>query len=86
VAPPVAWHRWAATDWWEKLAAAAPDRVASWDVAEMARYSAAVAELVCGDRVLHTDLHAEQFRVGPVGGAHVIDWGFPGCGAAWVDA
>jgi len=77
--------RWAVTDWWEKLAAEAPGMVAGWDVAEMARYSAAVPGLVGGDRMLHTDLHAEQFLIGPDGGVRVIDWGFPGCGAAWVD-
>jgi Aminoglycoside/hydroxyurea antibiotic resistance kinase len=77
--------RWDDTDWWDKLAAEAPDVVQGWDVDEMTRWSASVPELVNGDRLLHTDLHGEQFLLGAEGSIHVIDWGLPGSGAAWVD-
>jgi 5-methylthioribose kinase len=35
--------------------------------------------------LLHTDLHADQFLVSDKQ-VRVIDWAFPGAGAAWVDA
>jgi aminoglycoside phosphotransferase (APT) family kinase protein len=34
---------------------------------------------------VHTDLHYEQFLITEAGRVHVIDWGFPGAGAPWVD-
>lgn len=42
--------------------------------------------LVDGDRLAHTDLHGDQFLLGSDGSVHVIDWGYPGTGAPWVDA
>lgn len=77
--------RWRVTDWWNKIAEEAPTAVDGWNVAEMSRWASLVPELVDGDRLLHTDLHGDQFRIGPSGDVHVIDWGFPAAGAAWVD-
>ncbi|MGW5052367.1 phosphotransferase [Actinokineospora sp. NPDC004072] len=79
-------QRWAPVDWWERIADSDPDLVTGFDVAEMTRLSQRVPELVDGDRLLHTDLHGEQIIVSPDGqGAKVVDWGFPGAGAPWVD-
>ncbi|MGQ0838023.1 phosphotransferase family protein [Actinokineospora sp.] len=75
-------ERWAPTDWWTRLA---PETVVGWDVEEMTRLAALVPDLVDGDRLLHTDLHGDQFIIGDTGSVHVIDWGFPGAGAPWVD-
>jgi hypothetical protein len=77
--------RWSGTNWWNQLASEDPEAVADCDVAEMSHWEAIAPELIDGDRLLHTDLHGEQFVVGPSGSIHVIDWGFPGAGAAWVD-
>lgn len=78
-------ERWSVTDWWDKLAQEAPDVVAGWDVEVMSQWAALVPEVVDGDRLLHTDLHGDQFLIGAHGSVRVIDWGFPGAGAAWVD-
>ena len=91
--------RWSAADCWEKFADAAPAAVAGWDVGEMSRRASPAPALVDGDRLVHTDLHADQFLVGADGGVHagsratreamawvLIDWGWPAAGAGWVDA
>ena len=77
--------RWGVTDWWSKIADEAPSAVESWDVDAMSRWAALVPESVDGDRLLHTDLHGDQFLLGPDNSIRVIDWGFPGAGAAWID-
>jgi len=78
--------RWADTDWWDKFAAVAPDEFRAWDGRGLASIAAALPDLVDGDRLVHTDLHSEQFLVDAQDAVHVIDWGFPAAGAAWVDA
>jgi hypothetical protein len=45
-----------------------------------------VPDLVDGDRLLHTELHGDQFIIGADHQVRVIDWGFPGVGAPWVDS
>jgi hypothetical protein len=60
--------------------------VAGWDLAEANQWTAAVPKLVDGDTLAHTDLHGDQFRVSDDGTVHVIDWGFPGAAARWVDS
>jgi len=77
--------RWAVTNWWHQLAEHAPAAVHGWNVEEMIRSASLITELVAGDRLLHTDLHGDQFRIGSGGDVHVIDWGFPAAGAPWVD-
>lgn len=77
--------RWGETDWWHKLAVRAPAAVDGWNVDEMSRWTLLIPELVEGDRLLHTDLHGDQFLIGSDGEVHVIDWGFPAAGSAWVD-
>ncbi|MEV0085274.1 hypothetical protein [Saccharopolyspora sp. NPDC050642] len=77
--------RWGAADWWGRLAEQAPEVVQGWDVAGMRQWAAQLPELAHGDRLTHTDLHGEQFRIEPDGAVHVIDWGFPGAAAPWVD-
>ncbi|HEY1572105.1 MAG TPA: hypothetical protein VGG05_12235 [Pseudonocardiaceae bacterium] len=37
-----------------------PDSVHGWDIDEMCRWSARAADLVDGDRLLHTDPHRDQ--------------------------
>ncbi|MBA8924248.1 hypothetical protein BC739_001445 [Kutzneria viridogrisea] len=77
-------ERWNQADWWSKTAAEEPELVRDWDTVEMDRWSAMVPDLVDGERLLHTDLHGEQFLIDS-GTVHVVDWGFPGRGALWVD-
>jgi hypothetical protein len=78
--------RWRDTEIWREVAEATPDRVRGWDIDEMCRWSARVPELVDGDRLLHTDLHRDQFLITPDDRVYVIDWGFPAAGAPWVDS
>lgn len=53
---------------------------------EVLRLASLAPERVDGDRLLHTDLHGEQFVIGDAGTVQVVDWGFPAAGARWVDA
>ncbi|GAB2658461.1 hypothetical protein GCM10027271_16410 [Saccharopolyspora gloriosae] len=76
--------RFGANDWWGRLDADAPELIEGWDLADAARWSAAFPTLIDGDRLVHTDLHGDQIIIGD-GPARVIDWAFPGAGAAWVD-
>ena len=77
-------QRWAVTDWWRKLATETPDVIAGWDVDEAMAWAARFPALADGDRLVHTDLHGDQFLIRECT-ARVIDWGYPGAGAAWVD-
>ena len=43
----------------------------------MSRWTSLVPELVDCDRLLHTDLHGDQFLLGADWAVYVIDWGFP---------
>lgn len=79
-------ERWEVTDWWDRLAAEAPDKVQGWDLHELTHWATRFPALVDGDRLAHTDLHSDQFILDPDGSVHVIDWGYPGTGAPWVDA
>ncbi|WP_245573875.1 hypothetical protein [Amycolatopsis nigrescens] len=78
--------RWAGGQWWRKLAEEAPEHVWVNDVNLLADWTGRAPELVHGDHLLHTDLHADQFVIGARGEVHVIDWGWPAAGAKWVDA
>jgi hypothetical protein len=78
-------QRWENTDSWQIAADQAPESVEGFDLDEMAKWAALVPELVDGDRLLHTDLHPDQFLITDSGRLYVIDWGFPGAGAQWVD-
>lgn len=77
--------RWRTTDWWHTLAELSPDIVRDWDVAELHRLATRCPGEVDGDRLLHTDLHADQFVIAG-SDVRVIDWAFPAAGAPWVDA
>ncbi len=79
-------ERWGVPDCWEKFAQAAPAVAVGCDVGEMSRWASLVPAVVDGDRLVHTDLHGDQFLVRADGGVHVIDWGWPAAGAGWVDA
>ncbi|WP_030104199.1 hypothetical protein [Actinoalloteichus caeruleus] len=76
--------RWGVTDWWYRLAAEAPDAVVGWDTDEAVRWASRFPGGAEGDRLAHTDLHGEQFLI-EASVVRVVDWGYPGCGAAWVD-
>jgi hypothetical protein len=78
-------ERFGVTDWWHKLAAETPATVYGWDLDDATRWASAFPELADGDRLAHTDLHGDQFLIGSDGTARVIDWGYPGTGAGWVD-
>lgn len=77
--------RWRNPDHWRSVADLAPGSVRGWDIDEMCRWSARAPELVDGDRLVHTDLHRDQFLIAEDGRVAVIDWAFPAAGAAWVD-
>lgn len=77
--------RWSNAGHWRNAAELAPDGVRGWDIDDMCRWSSRAAELVHGDRLLHTDLHRDQFLITDDGQVFVIDWAFPAAGAAWVD-
>ncbi|RSM50915.1 hypothetical protein DMA12_00680 [Amycolatopsis balhimycina DSM 5908] len=80
--------RWGAP-WWDRLARDRPGIVSGWDLAEVSAWEQKAPGLVRGDRLVHTDLHADQFVIGAgadAGGAvRVLDWAWPASGAAWVD-
>ncbi|MFR9729099.1 hypothetical protein ACL03H_07715 [Saccharopolyspora sp. MS10] len=76
--------RFGAVDWWGRLDADAPELVEGWDLVDAARWCATFPLLADGDRLVHADLHGDQILIGD-GPARVIDWAFPGSGAAWVD-
>lgn len=51
------------------------------------QWSARVPGMVDGDRLVHTDLHADQFILDESADVPiVVDWAFPGAGASWVDS
>lgn len=77
--------RWTAS-WWTKLADERPNGLGTWDLTELVEWEKKATEAVTGNCLLHTDLHADQFILGDNGEAHVIDWGWPARGAAWVDS
>lgn len=77
--------RWRDSNIWREVAEQAPDSVSGWDIDRMCEWSARTPELVDGDRLLHTDLHRDQFLITDDGRVYVIDWAFPGAGAPWVD-
>ncbi|WP_291413833.1 aminoglycoside phosphotransferase [Actinophytocola sp.] len=50
-----------------------------------ASYVDGPAELLGGDTLLHTDYNPENVLITANGGARLIDWAWPGRGAAWID-
>lgn len=76
--------RWEDASWWDRLAAEAPKHVSGVDHEQLSAWASRASEFVNGGRLVHTDLHGDQFLVGD-NAVHVIDWGFPGSGAPWVD-
>ncbi|MCK9923175.1 hypothetical protein MXD61_15070 [Frankia sp. AgPm24] len=78
-------ERWSVRDWWSRLRAVAPHVVTGVDVDQMDGWASLASQAVRGDRLVHTDLHADQFAIDDSGDVHVIDWGFPGAAASWVD-
>ena len=77
-------QRWAST-WWDRLADERPEILGRWDVDELTAWEQKAPAHVAGNQLLHTDLHADQFIISEEGDVHVIDWGWPARGAAWVD-
>lgn len=77
--------RWTSS-WWGKIADERPKGIGTWDLSELVKWEKKATEAVAGNRLLHTDLHADQFILGLNGEAHVIDWGWPARGATWVDS
>lgn len=78
--------RWSPADSWDLLAKNDPTvTLAGVDADGLSRWSVLGAEMVDGDRLVHTDLHGGQFLVGDKGKVRVVDWGWPAAGAEWVD-
>ena len=71
--------------WWQHLAATRPDVLENHDVDELIAWETRAPELVAGSRLVHTDLHGDQFLLGDGGRVHVVDWGWPASGAPWLD-
>lgn len=82
--PPLS-ERWSSADWWNQLAAAAPGLTAGLNLVELTEWCHLAAEMVAGDRLIHTDLHEHQFMINGNRPVRVIDWGRPASGAPWVD-
>lgn len=82
---PMLRQRWSGEDWWAVIAARDPGAAEQWHAAELAPWSVRAPDVVAGDRLLHTDLHADQFLITADDTVRVIDWGRPGAGAGWVD-
>ncbi|WP_410589149.1 phosphotransferase family protein [Amycolatopsis sp. lyj-23] len=76
-------ERWK-TRWWPRLATDRPE-LSGADVRRLAAWEGKAPELLAGDCLLHTDLHAGQFLLGAAGSTHVVDWGWPASGAPWID-
>jgi hypothetical protein len=77
-------ERWAGGDMWSQAAELAAAEVTGWDIDALAQLAAAAPAAVHGNRLAHTDLHADQFIVTD-GRVHLIDWGWPAAAAPWVD-
>lgn len=77
--------RWT-VDWWARLASEDSQSIWGWNATEARWRANAAPELAAGDRLAHTDLHADQFIITEDGAVHVIDWGFPAAAAPWVDS
>ncbi len=78
--------RWSGpVDWWRQAGDLAPVDVAGWDIDAMDQLAAAAPDAVDGDRLAHTDLHADQVLIDNDSQAHVIDWAWPAAAAPWVD-
>ncbi|WP_414943114.1 phosphotransferase [Amycolatopsis sp. cmx-11-32] len=80
--------RWSGGESWQTLADESPDTVAamSTPVDQLIKWEQMAPELVHGDRLVHTDLHKDQFIIDGDSKVHVIDWGFPGAGQPWIDS
>lgn len=72
--------RWK-TRWWRGL----PGELHGRDLKLLEAWEDKAPGLVAGDSLVHTDLHEDQFVLGEDGGVHIVDWGWPASGAAWVD-
>jgi hypothetical protein len=71
--------------WWPRIAETQPDLLGDLDPAQLAAWEEKAPGLLAGSRLLHTDLHADQFLLSEEGTVHVVDWGWPASGAPWVD-
>ncbi|MCS7482907.1 hypothetical protein ACFFQW_30735 [Umezawaea endophytica] len=76
--------RWASS-WWPRLAEERPDTLGAWNLDLLSHWERQAPERVSGDTLVHSDLHADQFIITDTESVHVIDWGLPAAGAAWVD-
>jgi len=77
-------ERWK-TSWWQRIVDEKPHLLNEWRLDELTGWERKVPELLTGDRLIHTDIHADQFVIAPDGEVRVIDWGWPASGAAWID-
>ncbi|WP_326947844.1 hypothetical protein OG439_03365 [Amycolatopsis sp. NBC_01307] len=77
-------HRWR-NCWWRHIAETRPDLLGRCDVDRLAAWEATAPGLLTGNRLLHTDLHGDQFLLGEDGEFRVVDWGWPASGAPWID-
>jgi hypothetical protein len=78
-------HRWADTSFWDDLKGLPPGALPAWDLTAAATRASDISSAVAGDRLIHTDLHSEQFIVRSER-VWVVDWSWPAQGAPWVDA
>ncbi|WP_202804499.1 aminoglycoside phosphotransferase family protein [Ornithinimicrobium pekingense] len=67
----------------------APVDLDPWTVAHLSELDAlarATLPRLAGDRIVHTDLRADNLLVTPDGRVRVVDWPWASRGAAWFDA
>ncbi len=80
-------ERWAGEDFWAKLGERQRDRLGPWAVDRLGALIAAEREapgLIDGRTLAHTDLTGSNILVAG-DSVRVVDWAFPGPGAAWID-
>lgn len=76
---------------WQRLAAAPPGDLDSWERRNLARLAASSAELVsaagplAGDTLVHLDLRADNILIEPGGRVLFVDWPWACRGPRWLD-
>ncbi|SDT29819.1 hypothetical protein SAMN05216371_1813 [Streptomyces sp. TLI_053] len=79
--------RWSGQDFWHNLGSRHRDRLAPWTLARLDTLTRAehdAPDLIDGRTLVHTDLTGSNLLVNGAA-VRVVDWAFPGPGAAWAD-
>lgn len=77
---------------WERIAAAPPADLDTWEATHLDRLCAAGRRLVApsgplsGDTLVHLDLRADNILIGADGGVVIVDWPWGCRGPRWLDS